>query len=76
MASPRAFGYAALHGFYGMSQSSERWGWLSLGQMLVTLSTLIEPVMIVVMGAIAGGVIFALYLPIFSLGQAIKGSLR
>ncbi len=59
-----------------MSQSSERWGWLSLGQMLVTLSTLIEPVMIVVMGAIAGGVIFALYLPIFSLGQAIKGSLR
>jgi type IV pilus assembly protein PilC len=43
---------------------------------VATLSTLIEPVMIVVMGAIAGGVIFALYLPIFSLGQAIKGSLR
>ena len=40
------------------------------------LSTLIEPVMIVVMGAIAGGVIFALYLPIFSLGQAIKGTVR
>ena len=32
--------------------------------------------MIVVMGAIAGGVIFALYLPIFSLGQAIKGGMR
>jgi type II secretory pathway component PulF len=29
--------------------------------------------MIVLMGAIAGGVIFALYLPIFTLGQAIKG---
>ena len=37
-----------------------------------TLSTLIEPVLIVVMGAIVGGVIFALYLPIFNLGQAIR----
>jgi type IV pilus assembly protein PilC len=43
---------------------------------VATLSTLIEPVMIVVMGVLAGGVIFALYLPIFSLGQAIKGSVR
>jgi type IV pilus assembly protein PilC len=43
---------------------------------VATLSTLIEPIMIVVMGVLAGGVIFALYLPIFSLGQAIKGSLR
>jgi type IV pilus assembly protein PilC len=42
---------------------------------VATLSTLIEPVMIVVMGAIAGGVIFALYLPIFSLGQAMRGGL-
>jgi type II secretory pathway component PulF len=32
--------------------------------------------MIVTMGAIAGGVIFALYLPIFSLGQAIKGTIN
>jgi type IV pilus assembly protein PilC len=45
-------------------------------QAVATLSTLIEPVMIVVMGAIAGGVIFALYLPIFNLGQAMKGGLR
>jgi type IV pilus assembly protein PilC len=43
---------------------------------VATLSTLIEPIMIVVMGALAGGVIFALYLPIFSLGQAIKGTIR
>jgi type IV pilus assembly protein PilC len=43
---------------------------------VATLSTLIEPLMIVVMGVLAGGVIFALYLPIFSLGQAIKGSAR
>ena len=42
---------------------------------VATLSSLIEPVMIVIMGAIAGSVIFALYLPIFTLGQAIKGSL-
>ncbi|MCI0547814.1 MAG: type II secretion system F family protein [Candidatus Rokubacteria bacterium] len=39
-----------------------------------TLSTLIEPIMIVIMGAIVAGVIFALYLPIFSLGQAFKGA--
>jgi len=38
-----------------------------------TLSSLIEPIMIVIMGTITGGVIFALYLPIFTLGQAIKG---
>jgi type IV pilus assembly protein PilC len=42
---------------------------------VATLSSLIEPIMIVIMGAIAGSVIFALYLPIFTLGQAIKGSL-
>jgi type IV pilus assembly protein PilC len=40
---------------------------------VATLSTLVEPLMIVVMGALAGAVIFALYLPIFSLGQAVKG---
>jgi len=40
------------------------------------LSTLIEPIMIVLMGALAGGVIFSLYLPIFSLGQAMKGGFR
>jgi type IV pilus assembly protein PilC len=43
---------------------------------VATLSTLIEPIMIVIMGAIAGGVIFALYLPIFSLGQAIRGGMN
>ena len=36
---------------------------------VATLSTLIEPIMIVIMGGIAGGVIIALYLPIFSLGS-------
>jgi len=43
---------------------------------VATLSTLIEPVMIVIMGAIAGSIIFALYLPIFTLGQAMKGGIR
>jgi type IV pilus assembly protein PilC len=43
---------------------------------VATLSTLIEPVMIVIMGAIAGSVIFALYLPIFTLGQALRGGVR
>jgi type IV pilus assembly protein PilC len=42
---------------------------------VATLSTLIEPIMIVIMGAIAGSVIIALYLPIFTLGQAIRGGL-
>jgi type IV pilus assembly protein PilC len=45
-------------------------------QAVATLASLIEPVMIVVMGAIAGAVIFALYLPIFSIGQAMRGGLR
>ncbi len=43
---------------------------------VATLSTVIEPVMIVIMGAIAGSVIFALYLPIFTLGQAFRGGVR
>jgi type IV pilus assembly protein PilC len=43
---------------------------------VATLSTLIEPIMIVIMGGIAGGVIIALYLPIFSLGRAVQGGLR
>jgi type II secretory pathway component PulF len=32
--------------------------------------------MIEIMGAIAGSVIFALYLPIFTLGQAFRGGIR
>ena len=43
---------------------------------VATLSTLVEPVMIIVLGGIAGSVIFALYLPIFSLGQAMRGGVR
>ena len=43
---------------------------------MATLSTLIEPIMIVIMGAIAGSIIFALYLPIFTLGQALRGGIK
>ena len=43
---------------------------------VATLSSLIEPIMIVFMGAIAGSVVFALYLPIFSLGQAMRGGIK
>jgi type IV pilus assembly protein PilC len=37
------------------------------------LSTIIEPIMIVIIGAIIGALMVALYLPIFSMGQAIGG---
>jgi type IV pilus assembly protein PilC len=43
---------------------------------VATLSTLVEPIMILVLGGIAGAVIFALYMPIFSLGQAMRGGIK
>jgi type IV pilus assembly protein PilC len=45
-------------------------------QSVATLSTLIEPLMIVIMGGLAGGVIFALYMPIFFLGKALQGQIK
>ena len=47
-----------------------------LQERIPDLSTLVEPVMILALGAITGGVIFALYMPIFSLGQAMRGGLK
>jgi type IV pilus assembly protein PilC len=35
------------------------------------LSTLLEPVIMVVLGVLVGGLVMALYLPIFQLGQVI-----
>jgi type IV pilus assembly protein PilC len=43
---------------------------------VATLSTLVEPILILVLGAIAGSIIFALYMPIFSLGQALRGGVK
>lgn len=40
------------------------------------LTPLLEPVLIVIVGIIAGAIIISLYLPIFGLGQAILGGAR
>jgi len=40
---------------------------------VATLSSLLEPIMIVTLGTIAGAIIIALYLPIFNLGRALRG---
>ena len=41
--------------------------------LLAGLTTLIEPIMIVFIGAVIGGLVVALYLPIFSAGSVIAG---
>jgi type IV pilus assembly protein PilC len=40
---------------------------------VTALSSMLEPLLIVVVGSVAGAVILALYLPIFNLGHAISG---
>ena len=40
-----------------------------LNQQIAQLTTLLEPVIMVVLGAMIGGMLIALYLPIFNLGQ-------
>src|SRR5262249_42328151 len=60
--------------FAGMCGKAANYYGARVDATVEVLSTLIEPIMIVIMGAIAGGVIFALYLPIFNLGQAIRGA--
>jgi type IV pilus assembly protein PilC len=41
--------------------------------MVATLSSLLEPLLIVVVGGVSGAIILALYLPIFNLGNAMRG---
>jgi len=43
---------------------------------VATLSSLLEPLLIAVVGALAGAIIIALYLPIFNLGHAMSGAGR
>jgi type IV pilus assembly protein PilC len=43
---------------------------------VTALASLIEPIMIVFVGAVAGAIIIALYLPIFNLGHAVRGGGR
>jgi len=45
-------------------------------RMVNTLSTLIEPILIVILGVVVGGILIALYLPIFKLGQVVGGGIR
>ena len=40
-----------------------------LNQQIGNLSTLLEPVIMVVLGTLIGGILLALYMPIFNLGQ-------
>jgi len=43
---------------------------------VAALSSILEPLLIVVVGSIAGAIILALYLPIFNLGNAMRGGGR
>ncbi|MCB1802392.1 MAG: type II secretion system F family protein, partial [Gammaproteobacteria bacterium] len=38
------------------------------------LSSLLEPLIMVVLGTVIGGLVIALYLPIFQLGSVVSGS--
>lgn len=38
-----------------------------------TLSTLIEPILLIILGIVIGGILVALYLPIFQLGGVVGG---
>jgi len=40
------------------------------------LTSLIEPLLIVIMAAVVGSIIVTVYLPIFSLGEAMSQGLR
>ena len=39
--------------------------------MVAGLSSLMEPIIIVVLGTIIGGIVVSMYLPIFKLGQVV-----
>jgi type IV pilus assembly protein PilC len=41
----------------------------TLGHQVQSLTQLIEPLLIVVLGGLVGGMVVALYLPVFQLGQ-------
>ena len=40
-------------------------------EMVAGLSSLMEPIIIVILGIIIGGIVVAMYLPIFKLGQVV-----
>ncbi len=40
-------------------------------EMVAGLSSLMEPIIIVVLGTVIGGIVVSMYLPIFKLGQVV-----
>ena len=40
-------------------------------EMVAGLSSLMEPIIIVVLGVLIGGIVISMYLPIFKLGQVV-----
>ncbi|MCL5020613.1 MAG: type II secretion system F family protein, partial [Bacteroidetes bacterium] len=44
-----------------------------LSGMMETLTTVIEPIFIVVMGALVGTILIAMYLPMFDMANAVGG---
>ncbi|MNN68836.1 putative type II secretion system protein F [compost metagenome] len=40
-------------------------------EMVAGLSSLMEPIIIVVLGVVIGGIVVSMYLPIFQLGQVV-----
>ena len=56
---------------------TSRWGVFDdVDSAVAALSSILEPLLIVVVGSIAGAIILALYLPIFNLGNAMRGGGR
>jgi type IV pilus assembly protein PilC len=39
--------------------------------MVAGISSLMEPIIIVILGTVIGGIVVAMYLPIFKLGQVV-----
>jgi type IV pilus assembly protein PilC len=39
--------------------------------MVAGISSLMEPIIIVILGTVIGGIVIAMYLPIFKLGQVV-----
>ena len=50
-----------------------RFDWAWLDRAVETLTTLIEPIMIIVLGGLLLGVALALYIPMFDMGKVVSG---
>ncbi len=43
--------------------------WILIGLVLLHLASMLEPAIMVILGVVVGGILVAMYLPIFKLGQ-------